>query len=586
MKKAAFKSSFFHLRKFKLMKSLLPYFWILVSSVCLNAQISFSNLAENYGVVVNCGNSNFGSGVSFYDYNNDGFDDLTLASANNYPIRFFLNIGGFFVEEQFNFDHIGTSKQVNWVDIDNDGDEDLFITSNTSSNKLYLNDSNFNFVDISENAGILQEIMFTYGSSWGDYNNDGYLDLFLSNRSESIPNVLYKNNGDNTFTIVNSEAGIINFGKLSFCAAFFDFNNDGFQDLYVANDKSIYSNDLYKNNGDGTFTEVGLITGADVNIDAMSLTIDDHNNDGWLDIYITNEAEGNVFLKNNGDETFTDIAPSSQTSVFSECWGAVFLDADNDKDLDLYVSSDHDGTNPNFLSSAFFQNNADSTFSLLNNAVPNDYAKSYSNAIGDIDNDGFPEIVVNNDSHNNIFLWKNQTENSNNWLKVKLEGTVSNRNGIGSFIEISINGEKQYRYTLCGEGYLSQNSATEIFGVGTVENIDYVKVKWLSGIEDVIYNISSNQLLNITEGSTLSLDDVENEAVFTYYPNPVKNTLTLNAQNNIENVTMYNMLGQEVLRAKPDALNSDLDMSDLANGTYFVKVTIANTTETIRVIKQ
>lgn len=555
----------------------------------LNAQIAFNNQPSEHGISVLCGNTFLGNGISFFDYDNDGWDDISVATVNGDAVKFFKNINGNFVEQTLNISgNNWQNRQINWVDIDNDGDNDLFLTSDTEGNKLYENLGNMFMQDITAACGMLSEVFPYYGASWGDYNNDGYLDVFIGIRDTDIPSILYKNNGDKTFTLANAEAGILSSGFMSFCSAFLDYDNDGDQDIYVSNDKESYRNLLYKNNGDGTFSEVGEQSGSGVYIDAMSVTVDDVNSDGWLDIYITNDGiDDSVMLINNGDGTFTDFSVYYQLTHDIIGWGAVFIDADNDKDLDLYVSGETYGNFPQYLSSAFYENLNNGSFQLDNSVIPNDFAPSYSNAIGDIDNDGLPEIVVNNINHDNILLWKNNSNQNNNWLKIKLEGTQSNRNGIGSFIEISINGEKQYRYTLCGEGYLSQNSATEVFGLGTASVIDYVKVNWLSGIEDVIYNVSANQLLNIIEGSaTLSIDDDKKEDSLTFSPNPVKNTLTLRAQNTIEKVAIYNVLGQKVLKATPNTIDSDLDISHLKDGTYFVKVTIAGTTKSIRVIKQ
>ena len=370
---------------------------------------------------------------------------------------------------------------------------------------------------------------------------------------------------------------------MSFCSAFIDYDNDGDQDIYVSNDKYANPNLMYRNNGDGTFTEVGNITGTDVSIDAMSVTVEDFNYDGWLDIYITNDPSNNILFVNNGDGTFTDMAQSYQVTFNSSSWGAVFLDADNDKDLDLYVSGEGNGTVSPFLSSAFYENINSSLFQLNNDAVPGDFAYNYGNAIGDVDNDGYPEIVVNNIDHENIFLWKNTTNTSNNWLKVKLEGTTSNRNGIGSFIESSINANKQYRYTCLGEGYLSQNSATEQFGLGTETIVDYVKVKWLSGIEDIIYNVSVNQTLNIVEGSSLSIDDNILSSL-KYYPNPSNGKLTIESKQILEEITIYNLLGEKVMQIQPNSLNCNLSTEYLYNGVYKVQVKTINRIEVFKLI--
>ncbi|WP_411894831.1 FG-GAP-like repeat-containing protein [Winogradskyella sp. A2] len=558
--------------------------WLLSINFCF-AQIAFNNQAEELGVEIICGNTLFGNGVSFFDYDNDGWDDLTVATANGDPIRFYKNINGNFVEQTLNISNNNwRNKQVNWVDIDNDGDNDLFVTSDTNVNRLYENLGNMMLQDITNSSGMLNEVLVTYGASWGDYNNDGYLDVFLSNRDTTIPNVLYKNNGNNTFSLVNAEVGLLSTGTLSFCSAFIDYNKDGFQDIYVANDKIAYANTMYKNNGDGTFTEVGLETGTDITIDAMSVTVGDFNSDSWLDIYVTNDVVGNVLLQNNGDGTFTDVAQLTNTTMNSVAWGSVFLDAENDGDLDIYVTAEHDGSVLGYLSSALFRND-NGEFSLENNAVPGDFAISYSNAIGDTNNDGYPEILVNNINHDNIFLWKNNSNTSNNWLKVKLEGTISNRNGIGSFIEISVNGEKQYRYTLSGEGYLSQNSASEFFGIGDANLIDYVKVNWLSGTEDIFYNISPNQNLKIVEGSSLSVNEFNTNKI-TLYPNPTSNILNIDSFKIIDKLEVFNLLGEKYKSVEPNSKDISLDIYQLGTGVYFIRLSSQNTHEIMKFIKK
>ena len=569
------------------------YFLFFAFFVCIsgiNAQIYFQDTSSTIGLNFSTGSTYLGNGVSFCDADNDGWDDLTFATGAGLPVLFFKNVNGTFVNQPFNFtDPLYQTKQVNWVDYDNDGDKDMFVTSNTNRNILYNNDGSFNFQDVTASAGFPMTSLKSYGASWGDYNNDGFLDVFICNRDENFiePNYLFKNNGDGTFTDISAAAGIHNTSKLSFCAAFFDFNNDGWQDIYVSNDKPNNLNVLYKNKGDGTFSDVSQSSGTDIGIDAMTVTIDDFNSDGYLDIYVTNGPAGNVFLKNNGNETFTDIAASSGTKFNSLGWGAVFLDAENDTDLDLYVSGSLNGSIPSLLSAAFYKNQGNGTFVIPNNAgFANDNRESYSNAIGDFNNDGFLEIVVNNSNNQNSSFWHNQTVSNNKWLKVKLNGINSNKDGVGSVIEIAINGAKQYRYTLCGEGYLSQNSSTEVFGLGNNTQVDYVKVKWLSGIEDIIYNVNSNQLIEITEGNhPLSLSSNQQD-LFEYYPNPVKNKLNFKSSEPITKITIFTILGHYLKTINlSDAANS-IDLSDFTKGLYLIKVETQSQVKNLKIIKE
>jgi hypothetical protein len=455
---------------------------------------------------------------------------------------------------------------------------------------LFRNLGDLNFEDITSTSGLIATNTFTYGASWGDYNNDGFLDVFISNRdpstSTTTPNYLYRNNGDATFTDVSEAAGIDRLKHLSFCSAFFDFNNDGWQDIYIANDKFNQENLLYKNNGDGTFTEVGASSGTNIAIDAMTVTIGDYNNDGWQDIYVTNSPGGNVLFKNNGDGTFTDVADTSGTIFNSIGWGATFLDADNDMDLDLYVS----GSNvdlPDLISAAFYENLNNGQFQIpTDSGFTNDVGYSYSNSAGDINNDGFPDFVVTNSNDQDIFLWENTSSSANNWLKINLEGVTSNKDGIGSVIKISVNGQNQYRYTHCGEGYLSQKSSSEFFGIGSSTIIDSIEVKWLSGTIDTFTDISVNQTMNIAEGSSvLSTDDFEVNNL-SLYPNPTDNILNITSKAIMNIISVYNVLGQLVTTKNSGKLEENINTSNYSSGIYYVTISTDNGNITKKFIKR
>lgn len=580
------------------MKKILLFFSSLICCYSSYGQIFFENQSEALGADIVYEGNILGAGISFYDYNGDGLDDITLASSFDNNHVFLRNEGGFFVEDDLGISNSGArAKQVIWIDYDNDGDADFFSSNDNSKCRLFRNDGDGVYTEVSETSGIPQTISDFFGASWGDYNNDSFLDVFLSVRdpNQVTSNFLYKNNGDGTFSDVTEEAGLDLTGFLSFCAAFFDYDKDGFQDIYVANDKFFTPNLLYRNNGDGTFESVGEAAGADLYMGAMSTTIDDYNNDGWLDIYVTNfyppeddsGVVGNAFLRNNGDGTFTNIAEETGTRFDSVGWGAVFLDADNDTDHDLYVSGNISDQS-NLLESAFYENQGDGTF-LIPETVGfvGDDGSSFSNAIGDVDNDGYPEIIVMNNGFEEIYVWKNETPQDNNWLKVKLEGTESNRMGIGSWIRIGVGGQEQYHYTVCGEGFLGQNSAYEFFGLGEATTIDFIEVTWLSGQVDLHENIDANVSLTIVEGQPLSIEEKTITNDFNLFPNPVSSDgiFFLKSKNPIEgDLALYDVTGKEVLNSSINGSSSQFNVQGLSSGFYILKVTTQNNIASLKLI--
>ncbi|MDC9724157.1 MAG: FG-GAP-like repeat-containing protein [Urechidicola sp.] len=552
------------------------------------AQLSFQESATANGVGVSYGVSTYGGGVSFCDFDGDGWDDITYSTTDGEEVYFYKNNNGTFTLIDLGINDTYRTKQVIWIDYDSDGDKDFFATSISGLNKFYENDGSMNFTDITATCGLFTDNKYTYGASFGDIDNDGDLDVFICNRDDvtfNQYNYLYRNDSG-TYVEITSSAGINLGNQVSFTSAFFDYNNDGYQDIYVANDKIANINRLYENDGDGTFTDVSLTSGAGIAIDAMSTTIGDYNNDGWFDIYVTNTTGGNQLLNNNGDGTFTNVAPFIGVAFESIAWGAVFLDADNDSNLDLYVSGIFDGSVPSLLPSAFYENQGDDTFSIPSGiGFSGDVLTSFSNAIGDFNNDGLPDIIVMNDTDNN-FLWENTTTNSNNWLKLKLQGVTSNKDGIGSKIEISAGGKTQYRYTLNGEGYIGQNSNTEFIGLGTETTIDYLKITWLSGTVDYFTNVSVNQSLTVQEGESLSVDEF-NDISIQVFPNPVKNQLNIQLKNaNSENsiVELYDLLGKRVIVKSADSSIIKIDVSNFSSGLYFLKCLVDNKTITRKIV--
>jgi hypothetical protein len=447
----------------------------------------------------------FGGGVSYADFDQDGYDDITIATDTGRKILFYRNLGnGTFtllpplVPQQY------FAKQVLWVDIDNDGDLDFYVSHfgngsgspDDGQNRIFENTGNLVLVDITATSGLPIQNDNTSGTVFGDYNKDGYLDMYVSNYSNAHSNKLYRNNGNKTFTDVTTQMGLSQAPGLNFCSAFLDYDNDGDVDLYTIVDRYDQENKLFRNDG-STYTNVSSASGTNISIDAMNAGVGDYDNDGDLDIYVSNTFGGNVLLRNNGNGTFTDVAVAAGVSYNQVAWSGVFVDCDNDRDLDLYVCgmlNSHAGR------SKLYKNLGNGTFEEYNTGgLLNDTLTSFSSCIGDYNNDGRMDIIVSNVSNDKVQFWANNVNNSNHYVKVKLEGTVSNKKGVGSWIEVYDGQGKQVRFTHCGLNYLGQNSYVEHIGMGTSMHIDSIIVRWASGIVTKVVNLGVDQVHNIKE---------------------------------------------------------------------------------------
>lgn len=570
------------------MRNILLILLMSITNISL-AQLQFDNVATTVGANFNYGTSLFGGGVSFVDFNGDGLDDLTFSTDETQNIHFLQNNGGSFTKVTLNGinETSNRAKHVLWIDYDNDGDKDFFVTNLIGKNGFYQNDGNMNFTNVTNSIGLFTEDLTSYGATFGDIDNDGDLDLFITNRDGTISqnrNYLYRND-NGIFIDITVATGINTNIELTFGASFFDYDQDGDQDLYIINDKTD-ANRLYQNDGTGQFTDVSITSGSGIVIDAMSCTIGDYNTDGFPDIYISNTIDGNQLLRNNGDGTFTNKAAEAGVEFESFSWGATFLDGDNDSNLDLYVSSSFDGSVASFLSSAFYHNQGDNTFIIPNNiGFDDDERQSYSNALGDFNNDGKPDLVVMNDT-DDYFLWENQTTTTNNWIKVKLEGITSNKDGIGNRIEVFASGKSQYKFTVCGEGYLSQNSQYEFVGVGNATNIDYIKVTWSkTGIVETINNVQPNQAITIQEGNGVLSTLNEELNTFTVYPNPSISGIFnfLSSNNDTYYVEIFDVTGRTIVTKIQ--LENKIDLSKFSKGIYIAKINSKGKSKTVKLIK-
>lgn len=545
----------------------------------------------------------WGAGATMVDLNHDGNLDIILPTFTGDPIKILQNNGdGTFTDITYSTEILNAeeSKNILVADYDNDGDEDIFIVNYFSASRLYQNDGDGTFTDVSESAGITMASLSSRVACWLDIDNDSFLDLYVLNRELIDNNILYYNNGDGTFTDITESAGVVAPSEAGLVIATLDYNNNGLMDIYVGNDKDT-GNILFHNNGDKTFTDVSFASHTDLVFSTMGLAVADYDGNGYLDIYVTNLDEGNALLKNNGDGTFTNVATDLGIQVNKVCWGTVFADYDNDGWVDLHVATgcdmglgmcnpDWPGYNPGIDNrDMLYQNQGNGSFiNVSESSGLDDNYMNYGSTMGDIDNDGFVDIYVLSEGITSR-LYKNMGSytSTNNWIQVQLTGTESNRNGIGARVEVVADGHTQIQEVRCGSSYCGQNSFTLNFGIGNGELVDTLRIKWPSGILDEFYNSIPNQVIEIIEGTGenhLQIDDnsieINTFQIINCYPNPVNSSLRTTFENNkYQNISisLIDILGKTVLhynekQFSPGEHSIHFDGSSLISGLYFVRL--------------
>ncbi len=588
-------------------------FW-LISINCF-AQTTFTLANNQTGILHLYFNipSEMGSGVAFFNLNGDSYQDLVFTGGDGDDIVY-KNLGNGVFEQ---LQSTGITKPINdrslgviAGDIDNDGDDDILILMEEDlPNRLYLNNGDETFTDISVSSGIDRifdgsiEDQQSFSAAMGDVNQDGFLDIYVSNWIDELgfifdsithdltgfahtggANRLYINQGDLTFLEESDKYGVGDEG-CALATVFSDPDNDQDVDILTANDFGMWviPDAYYQNQYPlDTFYNLSSVSGFDSQLYGMGVGVGDYDQDGDLDYYKTNIGR-NVLLNNLGNNQFQDTTAfagvedefvTGQPPHLASGWGAGFVDIDNDSYLDLIVANGRIG-NAGFFPAAdsmpdrLYKNLGNGTFTdIASSSNFLDYGMSRGVAYGDIDNDGDMDVILTNVSHLNLSIpaypvvFRNDFQDSNrNWLKVQLEGTTINRNAIGSHIIIYVGGKSWiHEINSGGQGHTSQHSRIAHFGLDNATMVDSLIVKWSnSNIPDQVYtNISANKMIKITEGQTnydILHGPVSTKPLTTnlkqvnIFPNPVQDQLNIELElTKKENVTIQilNGLGQVI----------------------------------------
>ena len=433
---------------------------------------------------------------SWGDYNNDGYDDLFVTTYDrNMPNILYKNNG----DKTFTkvtsgaiASDIANSVAATWGDYDNDGYLDLFVANNIGSkNFLYHNNGNSTFTRIM-NDPIVEDGTYCHSASWADYDNDGFLDLFVAEYFPTKTNHLFHNSGDGTFTRVENSPVVTDAGH-SIGAAWGDYNNDGLVDLFVPNTNN-EPNWLYKNIGNGQFVKVNEdIVSRESN--SVGCSWGDYNNDGYLDLFIANSGNSTNFLySNNGDGSFSPVVSGNVVTDKGNSHGSTWIDIDNDGDLDLYVTNDQD--QDNFL----YRNEGNGNFSKLENDLTQLGGESFGTSIADYDKDGDYDLFVTNHGDTQNFFFENTKGQCAPNFCLNLVGSNSNKSAIGTKIRIKSNvyGKDQWQMreinAQSGGGAGGQNSLNVIFGLGDNQTVDSLIIEWPSGYKEIQTNINTNQV--------------------------------------------------------------------------------------------
>ena len=553
------------------MKNQIFTFLFLFLSFTLFAQHQFVDVTAQHGIG---GLNGLGHAVGWGDINNDGFQDVAFSNQDGSGFWLYRNDGDSFQNITSSAGLAGNSgNMILFVDINNDDWEDLVLHPRSGSQKIYINNTDETFslmtgsgvnkrvrvsadfnndgwIDLmsardnqvtifynQEGESFTSEVVGSFSEDYAalafDYNQDGWQDIYLGTYSDNA-NALFKNNGDGTFTNVSIEAGVL-YPYSSHGLTSADYNNDGLIDLYIGSYSSSVSCKLYQNNGDGTFDDVTSQMNAYGRHDTRTVSSVDYNNDGWMDIFSSHHdfyVNSNILYKNQSGESFINTGPQMGISgeLLGDYFGVGWADYDNDGDVDLF-------------------------------------------AAGHIDK---------------YVLWENR-DCPGHFVEIILKGVQSNHSAVGATITLWQNEQLQKRWVQSGSGEHDSHSKRLHFGLGELSTVDSICIDWPSGMHHKFYSnqVVIDEIWTIEEDINLNTSDAENELGVSLYPNPVSEYMVLHSQS-IEKVDIqiFNMQSQLIWTQKNIAFNQQIKLpSFIKTGLYFIQIESKKYQETLKFIK-